>query len=127
MKKVSGDIAFAAAVIAAILGVAASNFGQGWFPLGRRNDDTRGGRHRLRPVDRRQYLAGAYGAMVTRLSRVKELFADGTGDLPALVMEPEDLVQANTAPGSSARRRRLQHQVLRLRRRHREIDPSEPV
>jgi len=31
MKKVSGDIAFAAAVIAAILGVAASNFGQGWF------------------------------------------------------------------------------------------------
>ena len=78
-------------------------------------------------MDRRQYLAGAYGAMVTRLSRVKELFADGTGDLPALVMEPEDLVQANTAPGSSARRRRLQHQVLRLRRRHREIDPSEPV
>ena len=30
-------------------------------------------------LDRRQYLAGAYGATVTRLSRIKELFADGTG------------------------------------------------
>jgi hypothetical protein len=44
--------------------------------------------------DRRQYLAGAYGAMVTRLSRVKELFADGTGDLPALVTATEDLLQS---------------------------------
>jgi hypothetical protein len=45
-------------------------------------------------LDRRQYLAGAYGAMVTRLSRVKELFADGTGDLPALVTATEDLLQS---------------------------------
>jgi SMODS and SLOG-associating 2TM effector domain 1 len=45
-------------------------------------------------LDRRQYLAGAYGAMVTRLSRVKELFADGTGNLPALVTATEDLLQS---------------------------------
>jgi hypothetical protein len=45
-------------------------------------------------LDRRQYLAGTYGAMVTRLSRVKELFADGTGDLPALVTATEDLSQS---------------------------------
>ena len=31
--------------------------------------------------------------MVTPLSRVKELFADGTGDLPALVTATEDLLQ----------------------------------
>jgi hypothetical protein len=44
-------------------------------------------------LDRRQYLAGSYGAMVTRLSRVKELFADGTGDPPALVTAT-DLLQS---------------------------------
>jgi hypothetical protein len=32
--------------------------------------------------------------MVTRLARVKELFADGTGDLPALVTTIEDLLQS---------------------------------
>ena len=45
-------------------------------------------------LDRRQYLAGTYGAMVTRLSRVKELFADGAGALPALVTATEDLFQS---------------------------------
>ena len=32
--------------------------------------------------------------MVTRLARVKELFADGTGGLPALVTASEDLLQS---------------------------------
>src|SRR6516162_11417927 len=85
MKKVSGDIAFAAAVIAAILGVAASNFGQGWFaPWFGVMMTLAAAATAYGLLDRRQYLAGAYGAMVTRLSR-KELFADGAGNLAALV------------------------------------------
>jgi hypothetical protein len=86
---------FAAAVIAAILGVAASNFGQGWFaPWVGVMTTLAAAATAYGVLDRRQYLAGSYGAMVTRLSRVKELFADGTGDLPALVTKTEDLLQS---------------------------------
>ena len=86
---------FAAAVIAAILGVAASNFGQGWFaPWVGVMTTLAAAATAYGLLDRRQYLAGAYGAMVTRLSRVKELFADGTGNLPALVTATEDLLQS---------------------------------
>lgn len=85
---------FAAALIAAILGVAGSNFGQEWFaPWIGVMTTIAATVTAYGLLDRRQYLAGAYGAMVTRLSRVKELFSDGTPDLPALVTATEDLLQ----------------------------------
>jgi SMODS and SLOG-associating 2TM effector domain 1/Protein of unknown function (DUF4231) len=85
---------FAAAVIAAILGVAASNFGQGWFaPWVGVMTTLAAAATAYGLLDRAQYLAGAYGPMVTRLSRIKELFSDGTPDLSALVTATEDLLQ----------------------------------
>ena len=86
---------FAAALIGAILGVAGSNFGQGWFaPWIGVMTTIAAAATGYSLLDRRQYLAGAYGAMVTRLSRVKELFSDGAADLPALVTAAEDLLQS---------------------------------
>jgi len=85
---------FAAAVIAAILGVAGSNFGQEWFaPWIAVMTTVAAATTAYGLMDRRQYLAGSYGPMVTRLSRVKELFSDGAADLPALVTATEDLLQ----------------------------------
>jgi hypothetical protein len=86
---------FAAAVIAAILGIAGSNFGQGWFaPWVGVMTTLAAAATAYGLLDRRQYLAGAYGAMVTRLSRVKELFADGADNLADLVTATEDLLQS---------------------------------
>jgi hypothetical protein len=86
---------FAAALIAAILGVAGSNFGQGWFaPWVGVMTTVAAAATAYGLLDRRQYLAGAYGAMVTRLSRIKELFADGAGNLAALVTATENLLQS---------------------------------
>ena len=85
---------FAAALVAAVLGVAGSNFGQGWFaPWVGVMTALAAAATAYGLLDRRQYLAGAYGAMVTRLSR-KELFADGAGNLAALVTATEDLLQS---------------------------------
>jgi hypothetical protein len=44
-------------------------------------------------LDRRQYLAVSYGAMATRLSRIKEAFSEATVDLASLVTTTEDLLQ----------------------------------
>jgi len=86
---------FAAALIAAILGVAGSNFGQQWFaPWIGVLTTVAASAAAYGLLDRRQYLAGTYGAMVTRLSRVKELFADGAGNLADLVTATEDLLQS---------------------------------
>jgi hypothetical protein len=86
---------FAAALVAAILGVAGSNFGQGWFaPWVGVMTTAAAAATAYGLLDRRQYLAGAYGAMFTRLLRIKELFADGTGNVAALVTATEDLLQS---------------------------------
>jgi hypothetical protein len=109
---------FAAAVIAAILGVAASNFGQGWFaPWVGVMTTLAAAAVAYGLLDRRQYLAGAYGAMVTRLSRVKELFADHTGDLPALVTTTEDLLQSEHGAWVERTTQTMQHRAIWHRRR----------
>ena len=51
-------------------------------------------------LDRRQYLAATYGAMATRLSRIKEMFSEATVDLAALVTTTEDLLQTEHAAWS---------------------------
>jgi conjugal transfer/entry exclusion protein len=50
--------------------------------------------------DRRQYLAATYGAMATRLSRIKEMFSDATVDLASLVTTTEDRLQGEHAAWS---------------------------
>jgi hypothetical protein len=86
---------FAAALTAAILGVAGSNFGQEWFtPWIGVLTTVAASAIAYGLLDRQQYLAGSYGAMVTRLSRVKELFTDGAGNLAELVTAAEDLLQS---------------------------------
>jgi SMODS and SLOG-associating 2TM effector domain 1/Protein of unknown function (DUF4231) len=91
-------IGFGSAVIAAILGVAASNFGQerfaSWIGVMTTIAATIMAYGLL---DRRQYLAATYGAMATRLSRVKEVFSNGTVDVSALVNTTEDLLQGEHA------------------------------
>jgi hypothetical protein len=88
-------IGFAAVVAAAILGVAGSNFGQEWFaPWIGVMTTVSATVMAYGLLDRRQYLAASYGAMATRLSRVKERFSDGAADLAALVTTTEDLLQS---------------------------------
>ena len=48
-------------------------------------------------LDRRQYLAATYGAMATQLSRISEVFSNGTVNFSALVNTAEDLLQGEHA------------------------------
>jgi SMODS and SLOG-associating 2TM effector domain 1/Protein of unknown function (DUF4231) len=94
-------ISFASAVVAAILGIAGSNFGQEWFApwIGVMSTITVAVlAYGL--LDRRQYLAATYGAMATRLSRIKEMFSAATVDLPSLVTTTEDLLRSEHAAWS---------------------------
>ncbi len=94
-------ISFASAIIAAILGIAGSSFGQPWFApwIGVISTVTVAVlAYGL--LDRRQYLAATYGAMATRLSRIKEMFSSATVDLATLVTTTEDLLQAQHAAWS---------------------------
>jgi hypothetical protein len=91
-------ISFVSAIIAAILGIAGSNFGQEWFApwIGVMSTITVAVlAYGL--LDRRQYLAATYGAMATRLSRIKEMFSDASVDLATLVTTTEDLLQSEHA------------------------------
>jgi hypothetical protein len=94
-------ISFTSAIVAAILGVAGSNFGQEWFApwIGVMTTITVAVMA-YGLLDRRQYLAATYGAMATRLSRIKEMFSDATVDLAALVTTTEDLLQSEHAAWS---------------------------
>lgn len=95
-------ISFASAVIAAILGVAGSNFGQEWFaPWIGVMTTIAVAVMAYGLLDRRQYLAATYGAMATRLSRIKEMFSEATVDLDALVTTTEDLLQSEHAAWSA--------------------------
>jgi hypothetical protein len=93
-------ISFSSAVIAAILGVAGSTFGQEWCApwIGVMTTITVAVMA-YGLLDRRQYLAATYGAMATRLSRIKEMFSD-TVDLASLVTTTEDLLQSEHAAWS---------------------------
>jgi len=94
-------ISFTSAIVAAILGVAGSSFGQEWFApwIGVMTTITVAVMA-YGLLDRRQYLAATYGAMATRLSRVKETFSGATVDLAALVTTTEDLLQSEHAAWS---------------------------
>jgi len=94
-------ISFTSAIVAAILGVAGSNFGQEWFApwIGVMTTITVAVMA-YGLLDRRQYLAATYGAMATRLSRIKEMFSEATVDLAALVTTTEDLLQTEHAAWS---------------------------
>jgi hypothetical protein len=89
---------FASAIAAAILGVAGSNFGQERFApwIGVLTTITVA-IMAYGLLDRRQYLAATYGAMATRLSRIKEMFSDATVDLVSLVTTTEDVLQSEHA------------------------------
>ena len=91
-------IGFGSAVIAAVLGVAASNFGQerfaSWIGVMTTIAATITAYGLL---DRRQYLAATYGAMATQLSRISEVFSNGTVNFSALVNTAEDLLQGEHA------------------------------
>ena len=94
-------ISFASAIVAAILGIAGSNFGQESFApwIGLMTTITVAVlAYGL--LDRRQYLAATYGAMATRLSRIKEMFSTATDDLASLVTTTEDLLQSEHAAWS---------------------------
>jgi SMODS and SLOG-associating 2TM effector domain 1/Protein of unknown function (DUF4231) len=94
-------ISFASAIVAAILGIAGSNFGQESFApwIGLMTTITVAVlAYGL--LDRRQYLAATYGAMATRLSRIKEMFSAATVDLASLVTTTEDLLQSEHAAWS---------------------------
>jgi cation transporter-like permease len=94
-------ISFGSAIVAAILGVAGSTFGQERFTpwIGVMTTITVAVMA-YGLLDRRQYLAATYGAMATRLSRVKETFSGATVDLAALVTTTEDLLQSEHAAWS---------------------------
>ena len=94
-------ISFSSAIIAAVLGVAGSSFGQDWFApwIGVMTTITVAVMA-YGLLDRRQYLAATYGAMAVRLSRIKETFADATADLASLVTATEDLLQSEHAAWS---------------------------
>lgn len=91
-------IGFGSAVIAAVLGVAASNFGQerfaSWIGVMTTIAATITAYGLL---DRRQYLAATYSAMATQLSRISEVFSNGTVNFSALVNTAEDLLQGEHA------------------------------
>src|SRR5262245_3905545 len=91
-------ISFTSAIVAAILGVAGSSFGQEWFAswIGVMTTITVAVMA-YGLLDRRQYLAATYGAMVTRLSRIKEMFSEPVVDLASLVTATEDLLQSEHA------------------------------
>lgn len=91
-------ISFTSAIVAAILGVAGSNFGQEWFApwIGVMTTITVAVMA-YGLLDRRQYLAATYGAMATRLSRIKEMFSDATVDLVSLVTTTENVLQSEHA------------------------------
>jgi len=91
-------LAFGSAVIAAILGVAGSNFGQEWFaPWIGVMTTIAATIMAYALLDRQQYLAATYGAMAARLSRVKEMFSNDAVDLSALITTTEDLLQSEHA------------------------------
>src|SRR5262249_8892672 len=94
-------ISFTSAIVAAILGVAGSSFGQGWFApwIGVMTTITVAVMA-YGLLDRRQYLAANYGAMARRLSRIKEMFSEATVDLASLVTTTEDLLQSEHAAWS---------------------------
>src|SRR6185312_17254156 len=88
----------AAAVLAAVLGAASSTFGAPWLAPWIGVLTTLGAMivaYGL--MERRQYLAASYGAMVAALGRVEERFAEGRLDLPGLVMATEDLLTGEHA------------------------------
>ncbi|MBR1279009.1 DUF4231 domain-containing protein [Bradyrhizobium sp. AUGA SZCCT0283] len=91
-------ISFASAIVAAILGVAGSSFGQEWFApwIGVMTTITVAVMA-YGLLDRRQYLAASYGAMAMRLSRIKETFSEANVDLASLVTTTEDLLQSEHA------------------------------
>jgi hypothetical protein len=94
-------ISFTSAIVAAILGVAGSSFGQGWFApwIGVMTTITVAVlAYGL--LDRRQFLAASYGAMAMRLSRIKDTFSEASVDLASLVMATEDLLQSEHAAWS---------------------------
>jgi SMODS and SLOG-associating 2TM effector domain 1/Protein of unknown function (DUF4231) len=94
-------ISFASAIVAAIFGIAGSSFGQGWFApwIGVMTTITVAvTAYGL--LDRRQYLAATYGAMATRLSRIREMFSEPMVDLASLVTATEDLLQSEHAAWS---------------------------
>jgi hypothetical protein len=94
-------ISFISAIVAAIFGVAGSNFGQEWFAPWIGVMTTIGvAVLAYGLLDRWQYLAATYGAMATRLSRIKEMFSEATVDLPSLVTTTEDLLQSEHAAWS---------------------------
>ena len=87
-------ISFTSAIVAAIFGVAASSFGQERFaPWIGVMTTIMVAVMAYGLLDRRQYLAVSYGAMATRLSRIKEAFSEATVDLASLVTTTEDLLQ----------------------------------
>ena len=94
-------ISFTSAIVAAILGVAGSSFGQEWFVpwIGVMTTITVAVMA-YGLLDRRQYLAATYGAMAIRLSRIKEMFSEPTVDLASLVTTTEDLLQSEHAAWS---------------------------
>jgi hypothetical protein len=94
-------ISFTSAVIATVLGVAGSNFGQEWFApwIGVMTTITVAVMA-YGLLDRRQYLAATYGAMATRLSRIQEMFSEATVDFASLVTTTEDLLQSEHAAWS---------------------------
>jgi len=94
-------ISFTSAIVAAILGVAGSSFGQEWFAswIGVMTTITVAVMA-YGLLDRRQYLAATYGAMAMRLSRIKEMFSEATVDLASLVTTTEDLLQTEHAAWS---------------------------
>jgi SMODS and SLOG-associating 2TM effector domain 1 len=107
---------FAAAVISAILGVAASNFGQGWFaPWVGVMTTLAAAATAYGLLDRRQYLAGSYGAMVSGCRASRSCSRTVRATCPRWSRQRRICCRANTAPGSSARRRRLRRLALRLR------------
>src|SRR4051795_3951939 len=91
-------ISFTSAVIAAIFGVAGSNFGQEWFaPWMGVMMTIMVAVLAYGLLDRRQYLAANYGAMAVRLSRIKEMYSETSVDLASLVASTEDLLQTEHA------------------------------
>jgi SMODS and SLOG-associating 2TM effector domain 1/Protein of unknown function (DUF4231) len=94
-------IGFASAIVAAIFGVAVSSFGQAWFApwIGVMTTITVAVMA-YGLLDRRQYLAASYGAMATRLSRIRETFSEPVVDLASLVTATEDLLQSEHAAWS---------------------------
>ncbi len=85
-------LALFTAIIAAVLGAAGSSFGiSGLAPWIAVTSTLGAAIISYGLMDRRQYLAATYGAMVNRLSRIEALAAQQ--DLASLVATTEDLLQ----------------------------------